>query len=91
MAAAEGLVVPDPQIPNTTDGWNDGYGNFVLIEHPFGNDVRTRYAHLEKVLVSIGDYVKQGEVIGLMGETGDASGCHVHFEVYGAQNPFAKK
>ncbi len=90
VAAAEGLVVPDPNIPYTTDGWNEGYGNFVLIEHPFGNGVETRYAHLSQVLVQVGDYVKQGQEIGLMGETGDATGCHVHFEVIGAQNPFAK-
>ncbi len=90
VAAAEGLIVPDPNITNVTDGWNDGYGNFVLIEHPFGDDVLTRYAHLEKALVQIGSYVKQGQEIGLMGETGDATGCHVHFEVIGAHNPFAK-
>lgn len=90
MAAAEGLVVPDESMPYAVDGWNEGYGNFVLIEHPFGDNVRTRYAHLEKVFVQIGDYVKQGQTIGLMGETGDATGCHVHFEVIGAQNPFAK-
>ncbi len=90
VAAAEGLVIPDESIPDTSDGWNGGYGNFVLIEHPFGDNVRTRYAHLEKASVQIGDYVKQGQVIGLMGETGDATGCHVHFEVYGAQDPFAK-
>lgn len=91
VASAEGLVVPDDSIPNTLGGWNDGYGNFVLIEHPFGGNVETRYAHLQSISVSIGDYVKQGQVIGLMGETGDATGCHVHFEVIGAQNPFAKK
>jgi len=91
VAAAEGLVIPDPNIPDTTDAWNEGYGNFVLVEHPFGNNVETRYAHLEKVLVQPGDYVEQGEEIGLMGQTGDATGCHLHFEVIGAQNPFAKK
>ena len=90
VAAAEGLVIPDGDIPYTIDGWNEGYGNFVIIEHPFGDSVRTRYAHLEKVFVQIGDYVKQGQAIGLMGETGDATGCHVHFEVYGAQNPFVR-
>lgn len=89
-AAAEGLVVPDDNFGDGQSGWNGGYGSFVLIEHPFGTNVRTRYAHLEKVLVGIGDYIKQGQEIGLMGDTGDASGCHVHFEVYGAQNPFAK-
>ncbi len=91
VAAAEGLVVPDDQMSNVTDAWNEGYGNFVLITHPFGDNVRTRYAHLEKVSVSIGDYVSRGQTIGLMGKTGDATGCHVHFEVLGAQNPFIKK
>jgi murein DD-endopeptidase MepM/ murein hydrolase activator NlpD len=90
VAAAEGLVVPDGSMAYATDGWNEGYGNFVMIEHPFGTSVRTRYAHLEKVLVQVGDYVQQGQTIGFMGETGDATGCHVHFEVIGAQNPFAK-
>ena len=91
VAAAEGLVVPDDSIPGTVGDWNEGYGNFVLIEHPFGDGVRTRYAHLEKISAQIGGYVKQGQAIGLMGETGDATGCHVHFEVYGAQNPFARQ
>jgi len=90
VAAAEGLILPDESFGDGKGGWNGGYGNFVLIEHPFGDGVRTRYAHLAKVLVGIGDYVKQGQEIGTMGDTGDASGCHVHFEVYGAQNPFAK-
>jgi len=90
VAAADGLVVPDSEIPYTPGGWNGGYGNFVLIEHPFGNNVLTRYAHLEQVMVQIGDYVRQGQEIGLMGESGEASGCHVHFEVIGAHNPFAK-
>jgi murein DD-endopeptidase MepM/ murein hydrolase activator NlpD len=90
VAAADGLVVPDENIPDVPGGWNDGYGNFVLIQHSFGNNVTTRYAHLESVSVQIGDYVKQGQVIGLMGETGDATGCHLHFEVIGAKNPFVK-
>lgn len=89
VASAEGLVTPDPSIPNVLGGWNGGYGDFILIQHPFGDGVRTRYAHLEKMLVQVGDYVKQGQQIGLMGETGDATGCHLHFEVIGAQNPFA--
>lgn len=91
VAAADGIVIPDANIPDVLGGWNGGYGNFVLIEHAFGNGIQTRYAHLEKILVQIGDYVKQGQEIGLMGESGEATGCHVHFEVLGAQNPFAKK
>ena len=84
-AAAEGLVTSA-----ASDGWNSGYGRFILIEHPFGDNVRTRYAHLATVGASIGDYVEQGQVIGAMGQTGDSTGCHLHFEVYGAVNPLAK-
>ncbi|MCR4328750.1 MAG: M23 family metallopeptidase [Patescibacteria group bacterium] len=90
VATAEGLVIPDAQYGEGKDGWNGGYGTFVLIEHPAGANVKTRYAHLASTNVGVGDYVKQGEQIGLMGESGDAAGCHVHFEVYGATNPFAK-
>jgi LysM repeat protein len=90
VASADGLVVPDPNIPDVLGDWNGGYGNFVYIEHPFGTGIYTRYAHLEQILVQVGDYVKQGQEIGLMGDTGDSTGCHVHFEVIGAQQPFAK-
>lgn len=89
-AAAEGLVIPDNSFGDGKEGWNGGYGKFVLIEHPFGDGVRTRYAHLAEADVNIGDYVKQGEIIGTMGRTGDATGCHLHFEVYGAANPLAR-
>ncbi len=90
VASADGLVIPDANIPDVPGGWNGGYGNFILIQHSFGNNVRTRYAHLEQTMVQVGDYVKQGQEIGLMGESGEATGCHVHFEVIGAQNPFVK-
>jgi murein DD-endopeptidase MepM/ murein hydrolase activator NlpD len=90
VAAAEGLVIPDEQYGEGNSGWNGGYGTFVLIEHPAGAHVRTRYAHLKAALVEVGDYVKQGQQIGTMGDTGDAAGCHVHFEVLGAVNPFSK-
>ena len=79
-ASAEGLVLPE------TGG--RGYGRFVLVEH--ANGTKTRYAHLEQVVVSAGDYVKQRQLIGTVGDTGESTGCHVHFEVYGAKNPFAK-
>lgn len=90
-AAAEGLVIPDDNFGKNKEGWNGGYGAFVLIEHP--NNIETRYAHLDEVLVEIGDYVKKGDPIGTMGNTGNVhgpTGCHLHFEVIGAQNPFAK-
>lgn len=85
-AAAEGLVA------RASSGWNSGYGNVVAIEHP--NGVSTRYTHLQKVGVETGQFVVQGDLIGSMGNTGNTdgpSGCHLHFEVIGAQNPFAKK
>lgn len=91
VAAAEGLVVPDENYSNNKEGWNGGYGHFVLIEHP--NNTETRYAHLDEVLVEIGDYVKKGAPLGTMGATGNVhgpTGCHLHFEVVGAENPFAK-
>lgn len=86
VAAAEGLVVE-----SANDGWNNGYGTYVLIEHP--NETVTRYTHLSAVSVGIGDLVLQGERIGSMGNTGQVqgeTGCHLHFEVEGAKNPFIK-
>jgi murein DD-endopeptidase MepM/ murein hydrolase activator NlpD len=83
FAAQEGMVTVAEE-----DGWNGGYGGNVIIEHP--NGTKTRYAHLENVLVSLGDYVSQKEKIGLMGNTGESTGCHLHFEVEGAKNPFVK-
>lgn len=89
-ASAEGLVVPDDTLGDGTSGWNNGYGIFVLIEHP--NGTKTRYSHLQKTLVKLGDFVSQGQEIGLLGNTGNThgpTGCHLHFEVIGAKNPFA--
>lgn len=89
-ASAEGLVINDEKFGDGTSGWNNGYGLFVLIEHP--NGTRTRYAHNGKNLVKPGDYVAQSQEIALIGNTGNThgpSGCHLHFEVYGARNPFA--
>lgn len=90
VAAADGVVVPDPNISQTLGGWNGGYGNFVLLEQPFGNEIFTRYSHLEEALVQIGDYVKQGQQIGLIGQTGGAPDCELNFQVIGAQNPLAR-
>lgn len=70
-------------------GWNDGYGNYLTILHP--NGVVTLYAHLSEISVSSGADVSQGTIIGRIGNTGHtvgATGCHLHFEVRGAQNPF---
>ena len=56
-----------------------GYGNYVVIAHADG--FLTLYGHLNKILVTPGQEVKRGEVIGLLGSTGSSTGPHVHFEV----------
>ena len=55
------------------------YGLFVAINH--NNGYSTLYGHMIKVLVNKGDIVEKGQVIGLMGSTGDSTGCHLHFEL----------
>ncbi len=64
-------------------GWDReivSYGNMILINH--GNGYITRYAHLSAFIVSAGDSVKKGQLIGRVGSTGNSTGPHVHFEIY---------
>jgi murein DD-endopeptidase MepM/ murein hydrolase activator NlpD len=61
-------------------GIKSGYGHTVEIDH--GNGYVTRYAHNSKNLVSVGDPVRDGDVIGKVGSTGRSTGTHVHFEVW---------
>jgi TP901 family phage tail tape measure protein len=70
-AAADGTVA--------FRGWNSAYGNFTKIDH--GNNLQTWYAHQSAQNVSTGDKVKKGEHIGDVGQTGNATGPHLHFEV----------
>lgn len=63
-------------------------GNNVSILHP--NGVVTVYYHLENILVKPGQKVSAGEQIATIGKTGKASGCHLHFGVNGAKNPFVR-
>lgn len=60
-------------------GWGSGYGNVIYIDHEDGR--QTRYGHLSKILVSVGDKVKQGDKIALSGNTGVSTGPHIHFEI----------
>jgi len=83
-AAAGGVV----QRAVFNNKWNLGMGNYVTILHQ--NGVVTYYGHLQHVFVKPGDPVYRSTSIGLEGRTGQATGCHVHFEVIGAQNPFAR-
>ena len=71
LAAAAGRV--------TFASYNGSYGNFVIIDH--GGGIATRYAHMDAFNVSVGTEVNEGDIIGLVGNTGASTGAHLHFEV----------
>ena len=72
VASADGTV--------SFSGWDRGYGRAVVIRHGYG--LKTKYAHLKKSLVKKGQYVKRGETIGLVGNSGRTTGSHLHYEVH---------
>ena len=59
--------------------WNYGFGNYCVIDH--GDGTQTLYAHAQRLTVSKGDVVQKGETIGYIGDTGNTTGPHLHFEV----------
>lgn len=81
VAAPMGAEIEAPAAGIVTDvRWEDGYGNFVTIDHGYG--LVTRYAHCSKILVVRGQRVKRGQKIALVGATGLATGPHLHYEVW---------
>ncbi len=81
VASADGKV-----ILSRTGGWNGGYGTYIVISHD--NGTQSLYAHMSANNVSVGEIVRQGQIIGSIGMTGKTTGPHVHFEIRGARNPF---
>ena len=71
LAAHSGTVI--------ISGWNNSYGNQVLLDN--GAGLSTRYAHMTQTAVTAGEAVTPGQVIGYVGNTGDSTGFHLHFEV----------
>lgn len=83
-----GIDIPAPAGTNiiSTDsgtvifsGWMNGYGNTIIVDH--GNGISTLYAHNSRNLVSVGQSVERGQVIGEVGTTGNSTGNHLHYEV----------
>ncbi len=77
IATADGQVV-------TVDYEAFGYGNYVIVKHKHG--YYTRYAHLRNASVKKGDRIKQGQVVGFIGNTGKSTGPHLHYEVHVGSN-----
>lgn len=92
------LAAAGGQVLKISYGYNQGAGNYIRIIHP--NGLITHYGHLQKVFVTLGQNVSQGEIIGLIGYSGRTipagpSGCHLHFAVYSSEgnpprNPFSR-
>ena len=71
VSPANGVVI--------TADWQGGYGNMIEIDH--GNGLTTRYGHLSRIGVNLGDTVQRGQLIGLVGSTGRSTGPHLHYEL----------
>jgi LysM repeat protein len=81
-ASANGTAI----VVRNNGAWNGGYGNYVAITH--SNGTQTLYSHMTYAIISSGQSVLSGQVIGYVGSTGLSTGPHLHFEVRGAANPF---
>lgn len=86
-AAGDGEVVfADTDKVTLFSQWSNFYGNLIVIKHE--NDFYTLYAHLSAILVQVGDAVQAGDLIGQVGQTGGATGSHLHFEVRGGSDMY---
>jgi murein DD-endopeptidase MepM/ murein hydrolase activator NlpD len=83
-----GLDIPKPKDKNAYAScggvvryakYSDLYGNTVIVENGFS--LFTTYYHLEKILVTEGQVVKKGDIVGIIGNTGNSTGAHLHWEV----------
>ena len=74
-AAQSGTVI----LAINDNNWNNGFGNYCVVDH--GDGTQTLYAHSSGLVVSVGDTVMQGEQLGYIGDTGNTTGPHLHFEV----------
>jgi murein DD-endopeptidase MepM/ murein hydrolase activator NlpD len=66
-------------------GWDSGYGNAIVLDHGYG--MATKYGHLSKIYVVVGQEVKRGQSIGAVGMTGRTTGPHLHYEVFVNDTP----
>ncbi len=71
VAPANGVIVKA--------GYQGGYGNMIEVDH--GNGLTTRYGHLSKIEIQVGDTVNRGQIIGYVGSTGRSTGPHLHYEL----------
>jgi len=78
FAAADGVVALARPMTDSS-GNLVGYGNYIVVQHDTG--LKTLYGHLLAIGVKEGDVVKRGQLIGLVGSTGNSTGPHTHFEV----------
>ena len=81
LASPSGTEVKAPQEAFVAEvSWDEQRGNYLILNHI--NEISTVFTHLENIFISIDDHVSQGQLIGLVGDSGVATGPHLHFEIH---------